>query len=128
MDSMQEVRSALLEAFPGSFINDKGEFIAHRKSNQYFNLSDCKTPLDVDCKVLEWFSRAAYKTEPYSQEWRNNRFHRFMLNGINDFLGTDFAMKSMEIIYAALGNAVNHEKTVRFIESNYDFSMFHATR
>lgn len=29
----------------------------------------------------------------------------------------------MDEIYCALGNAINHEKTVRFVESDYNFSV-----
>lgn len=114
----------LMKCFHGSFINQNGEFIAHEKSNTYFILRDCETELDVKCKVLEWFSRPAHKTTPYLQEWRNRKFHEFMLNGINAFLDTHFTEQDMEEIYCTLGNKINHEKTVRFIESDYDFGMF----
>lgn len=123
MNDMQEVRLALLTAFPRSFINEHDEFIAHVRTNQYIILKDCKTPLDVECKVLEWFSRAAHKTSPYSKEWRNRKFHEFMLNGINAFLDTNFTEKDMDEIYCILGNAINHEKTVDFVESDYDFEV-----
>jgi hypothetical protein len=81
---------SLLDAFSGSFINEQGEFIAHEKSNQYIILNNCKTPFDIQCKVIEWFSRPAHKTAPYVQEWRNRNFHHFMLTGINTFLGKNF--------------------------------------
>lgn len=71
--------------------------------------------------MLEWFSRPAHKTAPYSQEWRNRRFHEFMLNGINAFLDTSFSEQDMDIIYCALGNCINHKRAVRFVESGYDF-------
>lgn len=58
---MQETRQALCEAFPGSYINAKHEFIAEARSNQYFMLNDCEYPEDIECKVLEWLSRAASK-------------------------------------------------------------------
>lgn len=44
-----------------------------------------------------------------------------MLNGINAFLDTDFSEDEMRTIYQHLGNAINHEKTILFIESGYDF-------
>lgn len=34
-------------------------------------LVDCETELDVKCKVLEWFSRGAYKTEPFHFDAEN---------------------------------------------------------
>lgn len=123
MNDMQEARLALLAAFPKSFVDDRDEFIAHERTNQYIILANCETPLDVKCKVLEWFSRPAYKGMPYSQEWRNRKFREFMLNGINAFLDTNFTEQDMEEIYCALGNAINHKKTVRFIESDYDFNV-----
>lgn len=113
----------LMRCFPKSFINQNGEFIAHLKSNTYFILHDCKTELDVKCKVLEWFSRAAHKALAFESTRQNKQFQQFMLNGINEFLGTSFTAKEMEQIYTYLGNACNHEKTVRFIESGYDMKM-----
>jgi hypothetical protein len=123
MTAMQECTLALFEAFPGSFINDRGEFIAHPRTNQYFCLQNCETPLDIECKLLEWFSRPAHKTAPYSQEWRNRKFREFMRNGVNAFLDTGFSEDDFEKIYCALGNAINHEKTVKFVESGYDFGL-----
>lgn len=121
MTDMQECRRALLKSFPGSFINQNDEFFAHPRTNQYIILRDCKTPMDIECKVLEWFSRPAHKTAPYSQEWRNRKFHEFMRNGINNFLDTDFSEEEMSDVYNALGNAINHSKTIRFVENGYDF-------
>lgn len=117
---MAEAREALLQSFPGSFINSRDEFIAHMKANEYILLSDCETPEDIECKVLEWFSRAAFKSQPYSQEWRNRKFHEFMLRGINVFLETNFSPEDMEIIYQKLSNRIRHELTVGFVEHGKD--------
>lgn len=117
------VTRKLARAFPKSFINPALEFIAHKEANEYFLLEDCKTEFDVKCKVLEWLSRGAYKTCPFNSNVKNERFHNFMLNGINDFLGTDFTESDIETIYTYLGNRCNHEKTVRFIESGYDMTI-----
>lgn len=117
------VTKKLLAAFPKSFINTNLEFIAHKEANEYFRLEDCENEFDVKCKVLEWLSRGAYKTCPFNSNIKNERFHNFMLNGINDFLGTDFTESDIEEIYTYLGNRCNHKKTVRFIESNYDMSV-----
>ena len=117
------VASKLMGAFPKSFINSALEFIAHKESNEWFRLEDCECELDVKCKVLEWLSRGAYKTCPFNSNVKNDRLHNFMLNGINQYLGTNFSNKDMKIIYTYLGNRCNHEKTVRFIESNYDMSI-----
>ena len=127
MEDLEEAKQALLKAFPNSFINDHNEFIAEMRSNQYFLLNNCKTPIDIECKVLEWLSRPACKGQPYSQDWRNKKFREFMLNGINDFLDTNFSEGEMLIIYQHLGNAIDHNKTIRFIESGYNFIVFEGS-
>lgn len=122
-----DIIQKLVDAFPNSFINGCGEFIAHCESNQYFILKSCETELDVKCKVLEWLSRAAYKTEPFGER-KNREFHKFMLDGINYFLETNFTPDDMEQIYTYLGNAVNHAKTVQFVESGYDICIFNTVK
>lgn len=118
---MEEARAKLLECFPGSFINDREEFIAHLRTNQYFILRDCKTVEAVEAKVLEYLSRPAFKTQPYSQEWRNRRFHEFMLAGVNAFLDTDFSEEDMELIYTYMGSGIKRGLTLAFID--HDMSM-----
>lgn len=110
-------------SFPRSFINQHGEFIAHDKANEYFILKNCETELDIKCKVLEWLSRGACKSNPYRSNKSNEEFHEFMLAGINKFLQTNFTYKDMQRIYIHIGNACNHQKTIRFVESGYDFSI-----
>ena len=122
MDKLQ-AGMELMACFPGSFINRNGEFIADKETNQYFVLWNCKTPLDVKCKVLEWLSRAAYKTAPYKSDALNERFHCYMRDGINRYLGTDFTHEDMQLIYTYLGNACNHKRTIRFVESGYDMEI-----
>lgn len=118
---MKEAREKLLECFPGSFINEVDEFIAHPRTNQYFILRDCKTVEAVEAKVLEYLSRAAFKSQPYSQEWRNRRLHEFMLAGINAFLDTDFSYEDMELIYTYMGSGIKHDLMLVFID--HDMSM-----
>lgn len=117
------ITKKLNHAFPRSFINTNLEFIAHREANEYFRLEDCETELDVKCKVLEWLSRGAHKTCPFNSDLKNERFHNFMLNGINDFLGTNFTEEDIELIYDRLGNRVNHALTVEFVNSGYDMAL-----
>lgn len=112
-----------MNCFEGSTVNQYGEFIAHDKGNAYFNLINCKTELDIQCKILEWFSRDAYKTEPFKKKEKNDKFHEFMLNGINKYLGTEFMHEDMELIYCELGNAVNHKLTIEFIRSGFELSV-----
>lgn len=113
----------LVDAFPGSFVNDSGEFIAHEEANQYFILGNCKDELEVKCKVLEWLSRAAFKTEPFDSGRKNNKFHKFMRDGINNFFETEFTEDDMEIIYTYLGNNCNRKLCVEFIESGYNMDV-----
>lgn len=63
-------------------------------------------------------NRAVYRTKR-----NNDEFHSFILAGVNDYLDTDFSEKDMEKIYTYLGNACDHEKTLKFIESGYDMSV-----
>ena len=118
-----EITLKLIHSFPQSFINGGLEFIAHKRANEYFRLEDCECEFDVKCKVLEWLSRGAYKTEPFESYNKNEEFHEFMLNGINKYLGTNFSYDDMEIIYTYLGNRCNHPKTEKFIESGYDMAV-----
>ena len=123
---ISEIVIDLLKSFPGSFLNQYGEFIAHREANEYFQLSKCKDDLEIKCKVLEWLSRAAFKTEPYKNKKKNEKFNDFMLTGINKFLNTDFDKYSMRTIYQELGNQVNRELTIKFINSNYDMEYLYS--
>lgn len=113
---IKEARAKLLECFPGSFINARDEFIAHPRTNQYFLLGNCQTVEDIEAKVLERLSRPAFKTQPYSQEWRNRRFHEFMLAGVNAFLDTDFSEDDMELIYTYMGCGIKHSLMLDFID------------
>lgn len=117
------VTRKLGKAFPNSFINSSLEFIAHKQANEYFVLRDCETELDVKCKVLEWLSRGAYKTCPFDSDLENTRLHKFMLDGINEFLETEFNEEDIELVYTYLGNRCNHNLTIKFIESDYDMDV-----
>lgn len=113
----------LMDCFPGSKINQYGEFIAHEEANAYFILKKCKSELDIKCKVLEWLSREAYKAEPFRRKDKNEAYNRFILGGINKYLKTNFTRENMVSIYCELGNAVNHELTIKFIQGGFDLSI-----
>ena len=123
MDWRDATKIRLLADFDDSFFNEREEFIAHRYSNTYFIFSNCESLEDVNCKVLEWLSRAADKGIPYRQDWRNKKFQNFMLDGINMFLNTDFSKDDIDLIYTYLGNACNHNRTLEFIRSGYDMEL-----
>lgn len=126
IEGAENVVAKLVYSFPNcQVLTDRNpiEFVADKKTNTYFILGDCKDKLDVDCKVLEWLSRAACKSEPYDSYLANEKFHKAMLSGINNYLGTNFTEGDMMIIYSHLGNACNHEKTKEFVESGFKLSI-----
>ena len=119
----KEYIKALLQAFPNSMINSSFEFVADIKTNQYFRLEDCKKPLDIDCKVLEWISRAAFKTSPYKMSGEVKSTMSNMLRCINDFLDTEFSEEDIELIYMKLGNNCNRPLCEEFVMSGYDMEV-----
>lgn len=75
----------------------------------------------LPCKVLEWLSRAAHKEGgEESRKW--------FLDGINKFLGTNFDSDDIGEVYTYLGNNVNRELCLKFIESGYNVSMLSIWR
>lgn len=120
---MTDTELNLLKSFPGSFINENGEFIPERSGVSCFNLANCQSSGKIKCKVLEWCSRAAFKSEPYQSKKKNRELRRFMLKGINRFLDTDFSEEDMEQIYAKLGNGCNRPLCEKFVMSGYDMEV-----
>lgn len=125
----QHIKDAIFklkECFPKgevlSYMNPL-EFVAHHRGNVYFVIGNCSNKMEIDCKVIEWFSRAAYKTEPYKTDYKNKEFHQYFLDGINQYFGTNFTQDDIEEIYTYLGNACNHSKTIDFISSGFDMSL-----
>lgn len=109
----------VMKCFPKSYITQFGELILSDKGNVYFTAKDCNTQKDIICKLLEWCSRPLAKGEPYRQEKRNKEWRESLLSGYNEYLGTQFTQEDMYWIYDKLGNAVNHELTLKFITSGY---------
>ena len=50
-------------------------------------------------------------------------FHKFMLDGINAFLNTNFTEDDMDLIYTYLGNDCNRKLCEDFVNSNYDMNI-----
>lgn len=125
MDNIKDIITDLQTAFYKSIINNSFEFVAdpHPRINTYFRLEDVNTLLDAKCKVIAYLSRAAFKTEPFRMKHLNEEVHAYHLNGINEFLGTDFTEKDMELIYTRLGNDINRPLCKKFIKSGYDMSV-----
>lgn len=113
----------LMRAFPGSFINDSLEFIADRRINSYIMLENVPDELTLKAKVIEYFSRPAFKGEYFSSSRKNQEIYDFHLNGINDFLDTNFTPEEIEDIYCELGNGINRELTLKFIKSGYNMQV-----
>lgn len=111
------------KCFPDSFINSNGELIISVKGNVYFIATDCTTKEDIICKLLEWCSRPLAKGEPFNSDKRNIEWRNSLICGLNEYLGTDFTQEDMYLIYEKLGNRVNHDLTLRFIESRYDLDL-----
>ena len=112
----------VMGCFPNSYINRCGELILSDKGNVYFMATNCKTKEDIICKLLEWCSRPIAKGQPYSSEKRNIEWRESLLHGYNKYLGTQFSLDDMYWIYEKLGNAVNHELTLKFIHNDFDLS------
>ena len=110
-----EIRIRLSTAFPLLFVNRQNELIIHPKQNTYFRLDGVESERELKAKILEWLSREAAKSVYKSSQV-------YHLNGINSFLGTDFTVEEMYQIYTYIGNAVNHNKTLRFIDSGFDLN------
>ena len=64
-----------------------------------------------------------YKDMPYVHLMRNIDFQGMNTVYFNKALGTSFSREDMMLIYNCLGNGVNRELTVKFIESGYDMNL-----
>ena len=122
-------------------INYDNELILVPKLSISFRLDNVFSELELKCKVLEWCSRHAHKTEFYPETRRvyrdcdehevknyygikmNKAIYNFMLEKINKFLKTNFTLEQMEKIYVYLGNGINRKKAIKFIESGYDMNI-----
>lgn len=114
----KNIRYRLRNAFPQAFISMNMDLIVYPARNISFMIEDVESEADLIAKILEWLSREASKSlSRVSQEYH--------LNGINQFLGTDFSQEDMIEIYTYLGNEINHGKTMRFIDSGYDLKVLY---
>ena len=113
----------VMKCFSGSYLNAYGELIISNVGNVYFNANNCETKRDIICKLLEWCSRPIAKGEPYRSEKRNREWRESLLVGYNEYLQTNFTQEDMYWVYDRLGNAVNHELTLKFIDSGFDLSL-----
>ena len=110
-------KNANRQIFNKPFVNENNEFIAVPKTNSYFILDDCNDRKDVHVKMVKWLSRDCGKAQisPVAKE--------FNQQGFNNFCGTTFDEEDFILIYSKLGNGVNHELTLDFVESEFDLEM-----
>lgn len=71
---------------------------------------------DFKAAVLEDCSRNAFKG--CSRKLQDEH-----LDGINKLLDTKFTRDDMELIYTYLGNGIQHDLCLRFVESGYDLEV-----
>jgi hypothetical protein len=103
----------IMAMFPGSFINYNNELILEPKNNIYFRLDDVKNKLELKCKFIEYTSRASCKGLSLKQQ-------KFFRDNFNKYFGTNFDVNEMMKIYTYLGNGVNREKCIKFIETGLE--------
>ena len=115
-----ETLQKLQEAVPKGIFKG-GDFLTYPRTSEGFSADGSHEM--ITAKVIEWLSRAAFKTERFNTKAANDRFHKYHLDGINAFCGTSFTEDDMENIYTHLGNAVHHQRTLDFIRSGYDMSV-----
>lgn len=120
---MKKYIKRLMDIFPNSFINSLNELILYSSTNLYFGLDDVNGEQDIKCKLLEWCSRDAYKTQPFNNHEQNLYYQEMIRKRINYYLKTDFSIEQMEQIYQKLGNKINHDLTIKFVESGYDMNV-----
>ena len=109
------VRYDLQNAFPKALLNLRLELIAYPARNTTVPLYGADTIEELNARIIEWCSREACKSySPASQKYH--------LNGINQFCHTDFTRDGMEYIYTNLGNGINHDLCLRFVDE-MDFNL-----
>lgn len=99
------------------FVNELNEFIAFHKTNAYFSLEDCENRKDIELKILKYLSRSCAKAEI------PKHYKELIQRGCNNFLGTVFDEEEWLLIYERLGNGVNHNLALDFIEYEYDIDL-----
>ena len=114
---MSDMLNKVRRNFHGAFINLNMELILDRKHNLYFMLNDIESELEFKCKMIEWLSRPSCKGLSSKKEQTR------ILQSLNGFLDTNFSHEEINSIYSFLGNSCNRQKTIKFIESNYDIGI-----
>jgi hypothetical protein len=114
--------------FPGSFINKNNELILIPETNLYIILSDCQTKLQLFAKVLEWCSRDSCFSLHYMVMKINKLYWKQNRKALNSFFDQNWSHEDMSLIYETLGCRVNHELTIKFIESGFDLQVLERSK
>lgn len=124
-------------------VSNHFEIILDEKTNLCFRLN-IENVLELKCKVLEWVS-CFIKMQPYFNtivhkygwhgyteyedliEDRHNIYNDIwqnkILKYINNYFEKDFTIEDMMKIYQRIGNGINRDLTIKFIESDFDFDL-----
>lgn len=132
-EEVAEMVGKLQKCFPDGMLNYNNEFIAHRGANRHYGAACCKiggceTDETVVAVVLEMLTIDCCKSKPFEQVETNKKFRKYMLQGMNRFLGRAFTEKQYMGIYLCIGNGINHQLTVEFIRSGYDLKILRDSR
>lgn len=109
--------------FPSAFINEHNELILISTTNLYIQLENCKTKLQLFSKLLEWCSRDACFSLPYTMMKINEIYWRQNRETLNAFFDQNWSHNDMSLIYETLGCHVNPNLTKQFIESGFDLTI-----
>ena len=120
---MEKYVRNLMNVFEKSFINRLNELILIPKTNLYICLDDVHNETELKYKIIEFCSRDASKAMPYKTERRNKKYQSKVREKINIYLNANFTADDMYLIYTKLGNRVNHELTIIFVNNNYDLNI-----
>ena len=110
----------LMRCFPNSKIVPCGEVVLDNKNQLCFTVKGLETKKQIIYKLLEWGSRPIAKGCPYCSEKSNREWRRSLLLGFNNYLKVNFDEGDIYMVYERLGNAINHDRTVEFVERNFD--------
>lgn len=113
----------LMILFENSFINNRDELILIPETNLYFNVKNVKSAVDFYKKIISWCSRAACKTTPYHQQWKNIEYQDRVRSILNKYLCVEFSQNDWMLIYTYLGNGIHDDLCEKFILSNFDLDI-----
>lgn len=120
---MEKYVRNLMNVFEESFINRLNELVLIPKTNLYICLDDVHNETELKYKIIEFCSRDASKAMPYKTERRNKKYQSKVREKINIYLNANFTADDMDLIYTELGNRVNHDLTIIFVNNNYDLNI-----